>query len=355
MAEAVADQLQQTTLDGSINHTASERASLSQQEAGAEPTGVAPESEAHEVTVRALVSSKAAGIIIGRAGQAVAEVRSQTGVKAGVSKTVPGVVDRILSITGTPDAISEVNKLLPFHEASPVLKLTRPCASPIQALRMISTTLADSLANDLQAPPTPASINFLIPHAAMGALIGKSGARIKEIQDGSGSRMVAHKDMLPQSTERIVEISGTPEGIAIAAKSVAETLQAEADKLHGSVLFHPQAIGPEGPAQIGQPMSFGGNLSVLGGYQSSAGRGGRGGRRGVSSSGFGSRAMPGGHARLSSSSFGASQTAAPFAVQSAAMPAPLFNPDDPTLRTQHISFPADSQDLFHSLYLHADI
>lgn len=73
----------------------------------------APISNPNDVSVRALVSSRAAGIIIGRGGQAVAEVRNQTGVRAGVSKSVPGVMDRVLSITGTPDAVSKVRNTSP--------------------------------------------------------------------------------------------------------------------------------------------------------------------------------------------------------------------------------------------------
>jgi hypothetical protein len=37
----------------------------------------------------------------------------------------------------------------------------------------------------------------------MGTIIGRQGLKIKQIQDYSGVRMVAQKEMLPQSTERI--------------------------------------------------------------------------------------------------------------------------------------------------------
>ena len=52
------------------------------------------------LTLRAIVSSKEAGIIIGKAGKNVADLRDETGVKAGVSKVVPGVHDRVLTVTG---------------------------------------------------------------------------------------------------------------------------------------------------------------------------------------------------------------------------------------------------------------
>lgn len=59
-----------------------------------------------QLTLRAIVSSKEAGVIIGKGGKNVADLRDETGVKAGVSKVVQGVHDRVLTITGGCDAIS---------------------------------------------------------------------------------------------------------------------------------------------------------------------------------------------------------------------------------------------------------
>lgn len=59
-----------------------------------------------QLTLRAIVSSKEAGVIIGKGGKNVADLRDETGVKAGVSKVVHGVYDRVLTITGGCDAIS---------------------------------------------------------------------------------------------------------------------------------------------------------------------------------------------------------------------------------------------------------
>ena len=61
-----------------------------------------------QLTLRALVTSREAGIIIGKAGKNVADLREATGVRAGVSKVVPGVPDRVLTVTGTPEGIIKV-------------------------------------------------------------------------------------------------------------------------------------------------------------------------------------------------------------------------------------------------------
>lgn len=60
-----------------------------------------------QLTLRAIVSSKEAGVIIGKAGKNVADLRDETGVKAGVSKVVQGVHDRVLTVSGPLQGISK--------------------------------------------------------------------------------------------------------------------------------------------------------------------------------------------------------------------------------------------------------
>ena len=65
-----------------------------------------------QMTLRAIVSSKEAGVIIGKAGKNVADLRDETGVKAGVSKVVQGVHDRVLTVTGGLDQISKAYSIV---------------------------------------------------------------------------------------------------------------------------------------------------------------------------------------------------------------------------------------------------
>ncbi len=73
----------------------------------------------------------------------------------------------------------------------------------------------------------------------MGTIIGRQGMKIKLIQDASGVRMVAQKEMLPQSTERIVEVQGTPEGIEKAVWEIGKCLIDDAERGYGTVLYNP--------------------------------------------------------------------------------------------------------------------
>jgi heterogeneous nuclear rnp K-like protein 2 len=67
--------------------------------------------EEDQLTLRALVSTKEAGVIIGKGGRNVADLRDSTGVKAGVSKVVQGVHDRVLTVSGSLEAVAQVTNI----------------------------------------------------------------------------------------------------------------------------------------------------------------------------------------------------------------------------------------------------
>ena len=89
----------------------------------------------------------------------------------------------------------------------------------------------------------------------MGTIIGRQGLKIKQIQDNAGVRMVAQKEMLPQSTERIVEIQGTPEGIEKAVWEIGKCLIDDEARGYGTVLYNPAMRVQSGSAPLNNGMS----------------------------------------------------------------------------------------------------
>lgn len=97
----------------------------------------------------------------------------------------------------------------------------------------------------------------------MGTIIGRQGLKIKQIQDASGVRMVAQKEMLPQSTERIVEVQGTPEGIEKAVWEIGKCLVDDWQRGTGTVLYNPAVrvqVGATGLPTAGGFQSVGGGM-----------------------------------------------------------------------------------------------
>jgi heterogeneous nuclear rnp K-like protein 2 len=157
----------------------------------------------------------------------------------------------------------------------------------------------------------------------MGTVIGRSGLKIKQIQETSGARMVASKEMLPQSTERIIEVQGAVEAIKTAVYEIAKCLQEDYERGQGTVLYHPGAAGDAGV--------------LAGGLGAQTVTGPTGGIRRTSvAAGFGGAAAGG---------FGGDRRASRASVSLGAgeprrqSEAPA--PNDPNMRTQNISIPSD--------------
>ena len=260
--------------------------------------------EENQLTLRALVSTKEAGIIIGKAGATIASIRQTTGVKAGVSKVVPGVQDRVFSVTGDAEGVAAT-----YGEVARLL---------------LETPLSDS---SLPPPPVGAftSIRLLISHNLMGTVIGRSGAKIKQIQDASGARMVASKEMLPQSTERVVEVQGAVDAIKTAVSEIGKCLLEDWERGQGTVQYHPGAAGDAGV--------------LAGGLGAQTVTGPTGGirRTSLAAGAYPPGAGFNGERRVSrpSLSMGSGERRASDAVS----PPPAAN--DPNLRTQNISILSD--------------
>lgn len=118
--------------------------------------------------------------------------------------------------------------------------------------------------------------------------------------------MVASKEMLPQSTERVVEVQGAPEAIGRAIEEIGKCLLEDWERGLGTVLFHPGT---------GEDRGGGSRRGGSNGYS-----GGGGGRR------------PNGDARARASS----PPPSPPHVGAATPP-----PQPSNLRTQNISIPSD--------------
>jgi hypothetical protein len=67
-------------------------------------------------------------------------------------------------------------------------------------------------------------LRILVHNAVVGALLGKGGSVIREIQNKSGAKMQIGSDMLPYSSEKAVSITGGPSVIRICSQDVCQRL-----------------------------------------------------------------------------------------------------------------------------------
>lgn len=73
--------------------------------------------------------------------------------------------------------------------------------------------------------------------------------------------MVAQKEMLPQSTERVVEVQGTPEGIEKAVWEIGKCLIDDSERGYGTVLYQPAVRAQGGAAPLTNGTGYGGTRS----------------------------------------------------------------------------------------------
>jgi len=156
--------------------------------------------ESQFLHLRSIISSTEAATVIGKQGENVTQIRTKSGAKVVVSEFTRGAIERILTISGPVDAVAK-------------------------AFGLVIRTLNQE---DLEAKSTAQSktypLRLLIPHILIGSVIGKGGARIREIQEASGARLNASESCLPLSTERSLVVLGVADAVHIATYYVGSTL-----------------------------------------------------------------------------------------------------------------------------------
>ncbi|XP_008111218.1 poly(rC)-binding protein 3 isoform X3 [Anolis carolinensis] len=105
-----------------------------------------------------------------------------------------------------------------------IVTITGPTDAIFKAFSMIALKFEEdinaSMTNSTVTSKPPVTLRLVIPASQCGSLIGKGGSKIKEIRESTGAQVQVAGDMLPNSTERAVTISGTPDAIIQCVKQI---------------------------------------------------------------------------------------------------------------------------------------
>ncbi|XP_037540734.1 poly(rC)-binding protein 4 [Nematolebias whitei] len=149
------------------------------------------------LTLRLLMHGKEVGSIIGKKGETVKRIREESGARVNISEG--SCPERIITITGSTDSV-------------------------FRAFTMITYKLEEDLtvlvANGTISSKPPVTLRLVIPASQCGSLIGKGGAKIKEIRESTGAQIQVAGDLLPNSTERGVTISGNQDSVIQCVKLI---------------------------------------------------------------------------------------------------------------------------------------
>uniref|UniRef100_A0A3P8WIL3 Poly(rC) binding protein 3 n=1 Tax=Cynoglossus semilaevis TaxID=244447 RepID=A0A3P8WIL3_CYNSE len=133
----------------------------------------------------------------GKKGETVKKMREESGSRINISEG--NCPERIVTITGHTDTIFKAFAMIAYKFEEDII---------------------NSMSNSTATSKPPVTLRLIVPASQCGSLIGKGGSKIKEMRESTGAQVQVAGDMLPNSTERAVTISGTPEAIIQCVKQI---------------------------------------------------------------------------------------------------------------------------------------
>ncbi|XP_052213350.1 poly(rC)-binding protein 3-like isoform X11 [Dreissena polymorpha] len=185
---------------------------------GHESNGIAPSI----LTVRMIMQGKEVGSIIGKKGDNIKKYREDSGAKINISDG--SCPERIVTITGTVENIQKAFTMIcsKFEE---------------------QPSLFQDLNNTPTVPKPPVTLRLVVPASQCGSLIGKGGIKIKEIRESTGASIQVASEMLPNSTERAVTVSGTAEAVTACIQVVCN-IMLESPPKGATIPYRPKPAVP---------------------------------------------------------------------------------------------------------------
>ncbi|XP_037034933.1 poly(rC)-binding protein 3 isoform X3 [Bradysia coprophila] len=141
-----------------------------------------------KLTIRLIMQGKEVGSIIGKKGEIVKRFREESGATINISDG--SCPERIVTVSGSTNAIFKAFSLI-------TKKFEEWCSQ-------FNENGTSGGGGKTQIP-----IRLIVPASQCGSLIGKGGSKIKEIRDTTGCSVQVASEMLPNSTERAVTLSGS--------------------------------------------------------------------------------------------------------------------------------------------------
>jgi len=155
-----------------------------------------------DTELRLLVYSKVAGSIIGKGGSNISKLRTENHATI-LLPDCPGP-ERVLTIQGNLEAVLNViGNVLPSLEENGL---------DAQGLK--------SRGGERSGRVGDSDARLLVHQSQIGCIIGRGGAKVKELRESTGTRITVYSVCCPRSTDRIVQILGKPSDCAECIKQI---------------------------------------------------------------------------------------------------------------------------------------
>jgi len=180
--------------------------------------------------LKILLPERSVGNIIGKEGSVLKRIMEESSARIRISaidEVLPHTRERIATVSGSLDAL-------------------------LRAQQLISAVLSEPRQGE--EPSHPPTLKLLMSNGAIGAIIGKGGAVIKEIMQLSGATLKVSQpsEAIVQTQERVLSVTGTAEAIDLAQSEICRRLSVappvqQIKETDYKVLKQPAAAVPAGP------------------------------------------------------------------------------------------------------------
>jgi len=170
------------------------------------------------MTARLIMQGKEVGTIIGKNGEIIKNLRNESGAKIYISSGA--CTDRVVTVSGTKHCVQ-------------------------RALSSICEKFEDDSTGGLKpcpGPKPPITFHVIVPSVLCGTLIGKGGSTIKHLREVTGASILIASDMLPNSTERAVTISGSSKAVSQCIYNICN-IMAESPQKGVTLSYKPSQAG----------------------------------------------------------------------------------------------------------------
>ncbi|XP_067215447.1 far upstream element-binding protein 1 isoform X2 [Linepithema humile] len=163
------------------------------------------------------VPDKMVGLIIGRGGEQITRLQSETGCKIQMAPESGGLPERVCTLTGSREAVNRAKEL--------VLSIVN------QRSRSEGIGEMNMSGGNGGMMGHPGFVEIMIPGPKVGLIIGKGGETIKQLQEKSGAKMVVIQEGPSQEQEKplsrynsFCRITGDPQKVEYAKQLVYELI-----------------------------------------------------------------------------------------------------------------------------------
>ncbi|KAI7728931.1 hypothetical protein M8C21_015312 [Ambrosia artemisiifolia] len=222
-----------------------------------------------DTVYRYLCPSKKIGSIMGRGGEIVKQLRSETKAKIRIGDSVPGCDERVVTIHSTSVETNDFD-----------MNDDQVCPATDALFKVHDRVVTDDQAADTDTDNEGAlqvTVRLLVPSDQIGCIIGKGGQVVQSIRSDTDSQIRILKDNnIPAcalSNDELVQISGESSNVRKALFQVAARIHDNPSRSQHLLSSSTPNVYPSGGSYMGAPPIMG-VTPVVGAYGGYKGEGG---------------------------------------------------------------------------------